>query len=139
MKAKLTPELHSFFHLPLSVEVFAQLGQLQSIMQEIHLTDLSNIWTYSWGSATFSLRKAYRQLSGHCNIHSALKWLWKSSYQNKHRVFIWLLMKDRLSTRGLLKRRNMEMEDYKCVLCNGQKRQWNTSLLIVPLHRTVGG
>ena len=32
-------------------------------------------------------------------------------------------MKDRLSTRGLLRRRNMEMEDYKCVLCNEQAEE----------------
>jgi hypothetical protein len=119
-EVKLTPDLYSLFHLPLSVEAFSQLGQLQSILQETHISDLADTWTYSWGSATFSSRKAYRQLSGQCNIHPAFKWLWKSSCQNKHRVFFWLLMRDRLSTRGLLRRRNMEMEDYNCVLCNEQ-------------------
>jgi hypothetical protein len=32
-------------------------------------------------------------------------------------------MKDRLSTRGLLRRRNMELEDYNCVLCNEQAKE----------------
>jgi hypothetical protein len=29
-------------------------------------------------------------------------------------------MKDRLSTRGLLRRRNMDLEDYNCILCTNQ-------------------
>ena len=34
------------------------------------------------------------------------------------RFFFWLLLKDRLSTRELLRRRNMELPDYNCVHCN---------------------
>ena len=119
-EVKSATNLHSFFHLALSVQAFSQLGQLQSILQRTQVCDLFDTWAYSWGSANFFSRKAYRQLSGHCNIHPAFKWLWKTSCQNKHCFFCWLLMKDRLSTRGLLRRRNMEMEDYNCVLCDGQ-------------------
>lgn len=36
----------------------------------------------------------------------------------EERSFFWLLRKDRLSTRGLLRRRNMELESYDCVLCH---------------------
>ena len=32
--------------------------------------------------------------------------------------FFWLLLKDRLSTRDLLKRKRMELDDYNCVICN---------------------
>lgn len=44
--------------------------------------------------------------------------LWKSCCQLKHKVFFWLLLKDRLSTRNILKRKNMNLESYNCVLCN---------------------
>ena len=37
--------------------------------------------------------------------------------KNKHKVFFWLLLKDGLSTRALLRRRNMALPDYSCVLC----------------------
>jgi hypothetical protein len=33
-------------------------------------------------------------------------------------VFFWLALKDRLSTRALLKRKNMALESYNCVLCH---------------------
>jgi hypothetical protein len=41
-----------------------------------------------------------------------------------------VLMKYRLSTRGLLRRRNMEMEDYNCVLCNEQAEETVEHLFI---------
>jgi hypothetical protein len=51
-------------------------------------------------------------------IEQIFKWVWNSSCQNKHKVFAWLFLKDRLSTRELLKRKNMELQDYSCVLCS---------------------
>ena len=50
-------------------------------------------------------------------IH-AFHWLWSSSCQNKRKIFFWLVLKDRLSTRELLQRRNMSLPDYCCVLCS---------------------
>ena len=50
-------------------------------------------------------------------VHQGYTWLWKSSCQNKHKVFFWLLLKGRLSTRELLHRRNMQIQDYSCVFC----------------------
>jgi hypothetical protein len=35
----------------------------------------------------------------------------------KHKFFFWLLLRDQLNTRELLKRKIMDMEDYNCVLC----------------------
>jgi hypothetical protein len=35
----------------------------------------------------------------------------------KHKVFFWLFLKDRLNTRGLLQRKNMELDSYTCDLC----------------------
>jgi len=32
--------------------------------------------------------------------------------------FFWLLLRDRLNTRNILKRKDMHLDDYNCVLCN---------------------
>jgi hypothetical protein len=37
--------------------------------------------------------------------------------QNKHRFFFWLLLRDRLNTRNLSRRKNMFLECYSCVSC----------------------
>jgi hypothetical protein len=43
--------------------------------------------------------------------------MWKSCVMRKHKFFFWLLLRDQLNTRELLKRKIMDMEDYNCVLC----------------------
>ena len=73
-------------------------------------------WSYIWGSP-FSSWKAYKSLIGHAQIHQSFHWTWNSSCQNKHKVFFWLLLKDRLSTRNILRRKSMFFPSYNCVLC----------------------
>lgn len=69
------------------------------------------------GSSLYSSSKAYKRLIGSIPVHPCYSWPWKSAVQHKHKTFFWLLIKDRLSTRGLLKRKNMELPSYNCVLC----------------------
>jgi hypothetical protein len=38
--------------------------------------------------------------------------------RTKENSFFWLLIKDRLSTRELLRRKSMHLDDYNCVLCS---------------------
>lgn len=66
----------------------------------------------------FSSHKAYVQLIGTRQVHPAYSWLWKSCCQNKRKVFFRLLMKDRISTRNLLKRKHMALDDYNCAICS---------------------
>jgi len=40
-------------------------------------------------------------------------------------------MKDRLSTRELLKRKNMELQDYNCVLCNNRTEESLLHLMLL--------
>jgi hypothetical protein len=48
------------------------------------------------------------------------KWIWKAKVTNKLKIFVWLLFRDRINSRNLLKRKNFQIEgdDYNCVLCN---------------------
>lgn len=87
-------------------------------IEDLALTTEPDTWNCIWLSGSFSVNRAYRHLSGHAIVHPAFKRIWKSSCQNKHKVFSWLMLKDRLSTRELLRRKNMELQSYNCVLCN---------------------
>lgn len=78
----------------------------------------NDTWSYSWGSCKFSSKKAYKIIIGHTQASPLFNWLWASSNLGKHKFFFWLLLRDRLNTRNLLRRKNMELEDYNCVLCN---------------------
>ena len=109
------PQFHDLFHLPLSPEAFAQYLQFYLVIQNLQLQPTNDSWTYIWDSSIFTANRAYKQLMGHQQVHQGYGWLWKSSCQNKRKFFFCLLLKDRLSTRALLKRNNMFLEDYNCV------------------------
>jgi hypothetical protein len=106
------------FHLPLSQTAFDQVQTLQQMMQATELSNDEDIWVYTRGATKFSSSTMYKKLIGHHPTDLALKWIWKSHCQPKHTVFAWLLLKDRLSTRNILRRKHMRLETYSCVLCN---------------------
>lgn len=68
-----------------------------------------------WNSKHYTSSKAHRiilrqrWLSGHTNTHKAFRWLWKSSCQ---------LLKVRLSSRNIVRRKGMVHENYNCVVCS---------------------
>ena len=49
------------------------------------------------GKYSVFLQKGLLTSHWSCSSSPAFKWLWKSSCQNKHKVFFWLLLKDRLA------------------------------------------
>jgi hypothetical protein len=56
-------------------------------------------------------------------VHPAFTWLWHSICQQKHKVFFWLLLQDKLNTRGLLRRKHMHLDSYTFELCLLQKKE----------------
>lgn len=115
--AKQIDSLHQLLHLPLSVQALTQLQTFLPLLDNSANSTIEDVWGYIWGSNHYSASKGYKQLSGLRMTHHFFPRIWKSAVQNKHKVFFWLLLKDRLSTRGLLQRRNMILDDYNCVLC----------------------
>jgi len=109
---------NNLFHLPISAIALQQLTSLAQELSTLQESSDPDIWSYIWGPPYFSSSKAYKHLTGHRVTHVAFKWLWKSACQNKHKVFFWLLLNDKLSTRELLKRRNMVLLFYFCVCSN---------------------
>jgi hypothetical protein len=107
----------NLFNLPLSVQAFDQFQQVQTILPDFTQTNENDSWSYIWGNSFFTSKKAYRQLLGTRGADPIFKKIWKSSCQPKHKVFFWLLIQDRLSSRNLLRRKNMHLPSYGCVLC----------------------
>lgn len=109
-----TQDMFRLFHLPLSTEAYAQLASLQRKLAYV-TPGGKDLRSYIWRTGSFSSQKAYKHMKGYRNVHASFKWIWKSSCQLKHKIFFWLICKDRLNTRGILRRRNMHPEDYSCV------------------------
>lgn len=77
-----------------------------------------DVWTFTWSSRCYNSRKIYTQLLGTVEASALFTWLQSSSNLGKHKLFFWLLLRDRLNTSNLLRRKNKELDDYSCVLCN---------------------
>jgi hypothetical protein len=65
----------------------------------------------------FLLRKVYAHLIGTHQSLPLFSWLWKSKCQPKHKVFFWLLLKNRLNIRSLLRRCSMPLDSFTCDNC----------------------
>ena len=85
-----------------------------NISCNVPLQDESDIWTYIWGSASFTPSKAY----DHLIILEPGKFIQliigygNQGVKNKRKFFFRLWLKDWLNTKALLKRKNMALEDY---------------------------
>jgi hypothetical protein len=108
---------NELFHTPLSAEAFGQLLSFQDILADFQLHDHNDIWRCSGSSNLFSSQKVYAHLIGAQQSHPLFSWLWKSKCQPKHKVFFWLLLKDRLNTCSLLRRRSMPLDSFTCDNC----------------------
>jgi hypothetical protein len=115
------PLFLSNFFLPLSAQAHVQQQQLSILISNRPAVGDLDLWSYSWGNAKFSTAKAYKALVGSRPTHPAFLWIWRSKCQMKHKVFFWLLLKDRLSTRDLLQRQHLELDSYTCDLCIRRK------------------
>ena len=105
--------------LPISEEAFGQKQHLLQELDNVMLTESKYIWRFTWGT-NFSSSQAYKYLVGHHQVHNVYRWLWKCLCQPKHKVFFWLLLKDRLSTRNILRRKYKALETYNCEIFSFQ-------------------
>jgi hypothetical protein len=124
------PNFIQNFNTPLSVQAHHQLLELQNFILTRNDAPARDQWVYAWGNSRFSTSKAYKALSGERSTLPDFLWIWKSKCQMKHKVFFWLLLKDRLSTRDLLRRKNLPLDSYACELCILQRPETTNHLFL---------
>lgn len=105
---------HQLFHLPMSAIAFDQLQDFKLILSALEVEETSDVWHIGPSSNTCSSLVVYRILVGEHHIHPMHNWIWDSC-QPKNKFFL-LLIKDRLSTRNILRRTHMVLNSYNCVL-----------------------
>lgn len=90
-------------------------------------TEATYVWYYVWGNANFTCKKVYNSQQDTLPASPLFKWMWKSKVQNKHKFFFRLLLRDRLNTRNILRRKHMAMDCYNCVQCveNCEETLWH--------------
>lgn len=126
-------DAHQFtdnFHLPLSRQAHLQFLELTDLVQPLLHDDGKDEWTFISGSSIFSAHRVYTQLIGHKQTHPIFSWLWRSKAQMKPKVFFWLVLKDRINTRDMLRRRGMQLDSFVCELCILQRPETSVHLLL---------
>jgi hypothetical protein len=83
-------------------------------LANLQLHDHNDKWRCNASSNLFSSQKVYSHLIGNQQSHPLFSWLWRSKCQPKHKVFFWLLLKNRLNTRSFLRRRSMPLDSFTC-------------------------
>lgn len=109
----LNQEMSKIFSPTVSLQAISQLDDIQHILNE----DTNDRWTCNWGTSKFCSKRAYCAMTEDMNVSPLFKWLWACSNLGNQK-FSWLLIRDRLNTRNILKRKRMQLDDYSCVLCS---------------------
>lgn len=124
VKKFLSQDAYTNFFTPMSPVACDQLAELVFLIQGLSVNQsLEDQWSYIWGSPDYSSKKAYKQLMGTTPISPVFKWMWKSCCRGRHKFFFWLLLRDRLNTRNILRRKRRVLDDYSCALCSSNSEE----------------
>ena len=109
-------ELSEHFHTPMSQQAFQQYNLLQEHLLE-RPTNATNEWIVKGSTRWYSSIKMYHHMMGPSIVHSMFNYIWKTSRRLRHKIFLWLLLHDRVNTRDLPNRKSIHLENYNCALC----------------------
>ena len=110
-------DLPSLFHPPSSCQAVRELEALKAWMLQNPLSLDHDVWSFCWGK-NYTAKQFYLQAFKHLTVPKSFSWIWESRCTMNYKVFAWLLLRDRLNMKDMLKRRhwNVAQDDF-CVLC----------------------
>lgn len=83
-----------------------QLEQVEHLLSISNVDETQNdVVLYSWGSSNYSSKKAYNQTSVSNPASPLFHWLSTASNIGTHKFFFWVLLRDRLNSWNLLRRK----------------------------------
>jgi hypothetical protein len=90
------------------------------------------------GNTQYTSNRYYALKFKYIEAPEPFKWIWKAKVTKKLKIFIWLVFRDRINSRNLLKRKNFKIgrEDYNCVLCNLDIEEYTYHLIFQCLSPT---
>jgi hypothetical protein len=112
-------DLSTLFALPLSVEAFSELQNLEAIVSQVLLEpNEKDEWRTIWKDGAYSSQKYYQHCFKDIRASRVHDCIWKCKVLHRIKVFAWLLLSDRLNTRDMIRRRHWNVTDvFHCVLC----------------------
>lgn len=106
--------------LPLSLIAHQHLHQLAASLDDIKEANQNDSWRFIWGSTTYNTKKIYNYLMGTGTAPKPTQWIWKSCCMPRHKFFCWLMLQDRINMCDLLTRKQFQLDNTICTLCQDQ-------------------
>jgi hypothetical protein len=104
-QALLVPEASDLFYFPLSEEALLQFHFFQALILDLEPAMGMDTWKVFGNAVTTKFSCVYSSLVDFGGTIYALKWIWQGCCQQKHKVFFWLMVHNRLNTRAMLQRK----------------------------------
>lgn len=95
------------FHLPLSNQAIQEWGNLNNRLQSLQIVTESDKWSYVWNSDWYQSKKVYLMFFQHLQVARPISILWKSKCTMKLKVFLWLMLMNRLNTKEMLQKKTI--------------------------------
>lgn len=130
VRAFIQADIENMLCFPLSTTASNQSGWITRSIQLFNLNmEETNVWSYIWGSQAFLVKNAYLKLIGSNVTSPYFKWMWKSYCKSWLKFFFRLMLRDRINTRTLLRKKNRYLDSYDCALCNAVVQENRLHLL----------
>nr|GEX00314.1 RNA-directed DNA polymerase, eukaryota [Tanacetum cinerariifolium] len=98
--------------------ILHQLNTFSSTLEVVTLSDSKDIWTWSIGSPSFSVKCTREHIDKRYLPDGDSETRWNRSLPKKINIFIWKALRDRLPTRWNLSRKGIELDTLLCPICD---------------------
>lgn len=104
------------FQLPLNTQALQEFQLLAITLESVSWSEQEDSWSYFW-EPKFQSKRVYDIFYSNIIPSPAITTIWKSKCTIKIKVFLWLLLMERLNTRLMLQKKNLNIPDGpECVM-----------------------
>ncbi|GJS13573.1 RNA-directed DNA polymerase, eukaryota [Tanacetum coccineum] len=117
--------------------ILHQLSVLSSTLDIVSLSDSEDIWTWSIGSPSFSVKCTREHIDKSYLPDGGSETRWNRFLPKKINIFIWRALRDRLPTRWNLSRKGIDLDSLSCPICDSSIETLNHTLWFCSLATSI--
>ncbi|GJW52228.1 RNA-directed DNA polymerase, eukaryota, reverse transcriptase zinc-binding domain protein [Tanacetum coccineum] len=117
--------------------ILHQLSVLSSTLDTVSLSDSEDIWTWSIGSPSFSVKCTREHIDKSYLPDGGSETRWNRFLPKKINIFIWRALRDRLPTRWNLSRKGIDLDSLSCPICDSSIETLNHTLWFCSLATSI--
>jgi hypothetical protein len=121
-------QLGGKFAVPISVQALNELTKIDLKLQSLHDDSASRTlfdnWRFFAQNGVYTSMAFYKYIFSGLQVSYIFRKLWKSKCLNKQKVFIWLILVDRINTGDMMDRRHWHVSSgLNCAVCTASEKE----------------